>query len=116
MEGKRIKVACFGEVLWDIFPGEQRMAGGAPFNVAYHLFKMGIDVNMISRVGHDKPGHELLQKIKSWHISTDGIQVSHTEPTSTVVASIDENNEAHYDIVQNVAWDFIEVSPRTNEY
>jgi fructokinase len=115
MEGKKIKVACFGEVLWDIFPGEQRMAGGAPFNVAYHLFKMGIDANMISRVGNDKLGHELLQKIKGWHISIDGIQVSTTQPTSTVVASIDENNEAHYDIVQNVAWDFIEVSPQDQQ-
>ncbi|MGY0037837.1 carbohydrate kinase family protein [Pedobacter sp. NJ-S-72] len=112
MEEKKIKVACFGEVLWDIFPGEQRMAGGAPFNVAYHLFKMGIDVNMISRVGNDQLGCELLQKIKSWNISIDGIQVSNTEPTSTVVASIDENNEAHYDILQNVAWDFIEVTPQ----
>jgi fructokinase len=111
MEEQKIKVACFGEVLWDIFPGGQRRAGGAPFNVAYHLFKMGIDVKMISSVGNDELGHELLNKIKNWHISTDGIQVNDSHPTSTVVASLDENNDAHYDIVENVAWDFIEVNP-----
>ena len=111
MEGNKIKVACFGEVLWDIFPGGQRRAGGAPFNVAYHLFKMGVDVNMISSVGDDELGHELLNKIKDWQISTDNIQVSKVHPTSTVIASMDENNEAVYDIVQDVAWDFIETKP-----
>ena len=111
MERNIIKVVCFGEVLWDIFPGGQRRAGGAPFNVAYHLFKMGIDANMISSVGNDELGHELLDQIKNWHISTAGIQVSDVHPTSTVVATMDENNDAQYDIVQDVAWDFIEVRP-----
>jgi len=111
MEEKKIKIACFGEVLWDIFPGEKRRAGGAPFNVAYHLFKMGVDVHMISAVGNDELGHELLHKIKNWNISTEGIQISDSHPTSTVIASMDENNDANYDIVENVAWDFIKVTP-----
>ncbi|KFF16811.1 carbohydrate kinase family protein [Chryseobacterium sp. JM1] len=108
MQEKKYKAVCFGEVLWDIFPGEQRRIGGAPFNVAYHLFKMGLDVEMISSVGDDELGHELLQKIKNWQIPTDHIQVTEEHPTSTVIASVDENNDAHYDIVENVAWDFIE--------
>ncbi|WP_223607219.1 carbohydrate kinase [Chryseobacterium sp. OSA05B] len=108
MEEKKYKAVCFGEVLWDIFPGEQRRIGGAPFNVAYHLFKMGLDVEVISSVGDDELGHELLQKIKNWKIPTDHIQVTGEHPTSTVIASVDENNDAHYNIVENVAWDFIE--------
>ncbi|MCT2560952.1 carbohydrate kinase family protein [Chryseobacterium herbae] len=108
MEEKKYKAVCFGEVLWDIFPGEQRRIGGAPFNVAYHLFKMGLDVEMISSVGDDELGHKLLQKIKNWQIPTDHIQITREHPTSTVIASVDENNDAHYDIVENVAWDFIE--------
>lgn len=110
MEDKKYKAVCFGEVLWDIFPGEQRRIGGAPFNVAYHLFKMGLDVEMISSVGDDDLGRELLQKIKNWQISTDHIQITEEHPTSTVVASVDENNDAHYEIVENVAWDFIETT------
>lgn len=111
MKDKKIKIACFGEVLWDIFPGGDKRAGGAPFNVAYHLSKMGVEVNMISSVGNDALGRELLQKIQDWKISTAGIQVNSTYPTSTVVATIDEHNDAHYDIVQDVAWDYIEVNP-----
>lgn len=114
LERNKIKIACFGEVLWDVFPGGQRRAGGAPFNVAYHLYKMGIDVQMISSVGKDELGYELLDKIKNWHIPTDGIQLSDSHPTSVVIAAVDENNEAHYEIVENVAWDFIEVNP-TNQ-
>ena len=111
MEEKKHKIVCFGEVLWDIFPGAQRRIGGAPFNVAYHLFKMGLNVEMISSVGDDELGLELLQKIKNWQIPTDHIQISQEHPTSTVVATVDENNDAHYDIVENVAWDFIETTP-----
>lgn len=106
-----IKVACFGEVLWDIFPGGDRRAGGAPFNVAYHLSKMGVEVNMISSVGNDELGRELLQKIQNWKISTAGIQINNTYPTSTVVATIDEHHDAHYDIVSDVAWDYMELNP-----
>jgi len=104
----KTKITCFGEVLWDIFPGKIRRAGGAPFNVAYHLFRMGIDVSMISSVGNDALGQELLEKIDNWKISTAGIQVSDLHPTSTVIASIDENNEAKYEILPHVAWDYIE--------
>lgn len=106
-----IKIACFGEVLWDIFPGGDRRAGGAPFNVAYHLSKMGVEVNMISSVGNDELGRELLQKIQDWQISTAGIQINNTYPTSTVVATIDEHHDAHYDIVSDVAWDYMEFNP-----
>ena len=41
-------------------------------------------------------------------MSIDGVQINDQYPTSTVVATIDENNDAHYDIVQHVAWDYIE--------
>lgn len=115
MEIKKNKIACFGEVLWDIFPGGQRRAGGAPFNVAYHLFKMGVDAHMISSVGADELGAELLQKIKNWNIPTGGIQVNSAYPTSTVVAALDENNDAHYEIVENVAWDYITVRPEDQQ-
>ncbi|MCT4120779.1 carbohydrate kinase family protein [Elizabethkingia anophelis] len=108
MRENRIKVACYGEVLWDIFPGGQQRAGGAPFNVAYHLSRMGVEAHMISSVGHDDLGNELLEKIQNWGMSIDGVQINDQYPTSTVVATIDENNDAHYDIVQHVAWDYIE--------
>ncbi|MDA6068397.1 carbohydrate kinase [Flavobacterium sp. AC] len=111
----KIKVACFGEVLWDLFPGKEKSAGGAPFNVAYNLFKMGIDSRMISSVGDDDPGREIIKKIDSWNMPVKSIQLNKNYSTSTVVATFDEHKEAHYDIVTNVAWDFIEATPQDIE-
>ncbi|WP_079240841.1 carbohydrate kinase family protein [Chryseobacterium indologenes] len=115
MEYKKNKAVCFGEVLWDIFPGEQKRVGGAPFNVAYHLFKMGVEVNMISSVGDDQLGRDLLDKMKNWNIPADHVQINTEYPTSTVIATVDENNDAHYDIVEGVAWDYIETTPENME-
>jgi len=101
---------CFGEILWDIFPAGSR-AGGAPFNVAYNLDKMGLKVQMISKIGNDQLGNELLKQLKKWDISTDYIQIDKQKPTGTVLANFDEQGEAHYDIVNNVAWDHINILP-----
>lgn len=103
-------VFCFGEVLWDVFPSGAR-AGGAPFNVAYNLIKMGIDSKIISRIGKDDLGSKLQEKIKNWGFSDQYLQVDKNSPTGTVIAHIDEQNEAHYDIIYPVAYDFIEKTP-----
>ncbi len=99
---------CFGEILWDIFPTGER-AGGAPFNVAYNLDKMGLDVQMISKIGNDDLGNELISQLKKWNIPTDFIQVDGEKPTGTVIATFDEHGEAHYDIINDVAWDHIKI-------
>ena len=101
-------VVCFGEVLWDIFPEGSR-AGGAPFNAAYNIHKMGINAKMLSRVGNDELGKKLTDQIESWGITTDYIQTDEKHPTSTVIAKIDEHNEATYEIIDDVAWDYIEL-------
>ncbi|WP_241285564.1 carbohydrate kinase family protein [Chryseobacterium arthrosphaerae] len=103
-------VVCFGEVLWDIFPSGSR-AGGAPFNVAYNLFKMGLNTKMLSRIGNDELGHRLLSQIQDWGITTEFIQVDHEKATGTVLAGFDEHGEAVYEIVQEVAWDYIQPLP-----
>jgi fructokinase len=114
MVNKNSYIVCFGEVLWDIFPEGSR-AGGAPFNVAYNVHKMGTDVKMLSKIGNDELGKKLTDQIKSWGITTDYIQIDENYPTSTVVAKIDEHNEATYDIVNNVAWDHIEFLPEDKD-
>ncbi|KPH14136.1 carbohydrate kinase [Chryseobacterium sp. ERMR1:04] len=107
-------VVCFGEVLWDIFPQGTR-AGGAPFNAAYNISKMGTDVKMLSRIGNDELGEKLIHQINTWGLTTDYIQVDNEHPTSTVIAKIDEENEATYDIVNHVAWDYIDFLPEHEE-
>jgi len=105
------KVVCFGEVLWDMLPSG-RKPGGAPMNVAYHLNRMGIDSTIISRIGNDAAGDELLAFLDQIGIATTFVQRDATYPTSKVLASIGGDNEVTYDIVAPVAWDFIGYEPR----
>ena len=77
-------------------------------NVAYHLYKLGKNPAIISRIGRDELGKELMQVFESKHINSRFIRLDDDHPTGNVFAEIKENNEVHYDIVKPVAWDFIE--------
>jgi len=100
-------VVCFGEVLWDILPiGKQ--PGGAPFNVAVHLHQLGQPAALISRVGDDELGHELLAFIESKGLGTAQVQRDHAHRTGVVQANVEDAHEVVYKIVQPVAWDYIQ--------
>ncbi len=100
------EVVCFGEILWDILPTGAK-PGGAPMNVAYHLRKLGISPVLITRIGNDQWGRDLLALMKEQQISTDFFQVDERLTTGVVNAQINLNNEVTYDIVKPVAWDNI---------
>lgn len=108
------KVACFGEVLWDILP-DKKLPGGAPMNVAYHLQKLGVPVAMISAVGTDPEGEELNRIMQSYQLTTRFVQLDKARETGKVYAHIAEGNEMKYEIVQPVAWDFIQPSASLQE-
>ena len=110
---KRKSVVCFGEVLWDNFP-EGRNLGGAPLNVCYHLNRSGTDSKIITKIGIDQNGRDILEEFKKMNISTAYCQISENSPTSTVEVFLNEENEVSYEIVENVAWDEIKVSEVTN--
>ncbi|MEO8794935.1 MAG: carbohydrate kinase [Daejeonella sp.] len=113
-ENKSCKVVCFGEILWDNLPNG-RKPGGAPMNVAYHLNKLGLESNLISRVGNDQNGKELLDFIRSKGLSTEFCQQDDTYKTSTVEVSVGADHEVKYEIVAPVAWDFIEHESRLDD-
>ena len=114
MKNLNTSVVCFGEVLWDVLP-TGRIPGGAPMNVAYHLHKLGADSKMISSIGNDIAGTNLVAFLKTVGLSTDHIQVNEQFATSEVLASINDNNEVSYEIVYPVAWDKIAWEPQLAE-
>lgn len=111
MEKSKRKVVCFGEILWDNLPGGKK-PGGAPMNVAYHLNHLGIESTLISRVGNDSEGLELLNVLEERGLSIEYCQLDNTYKTSKVEVVINDNHEVSYDIVFPVAWDFIEPDAR----
>lgn len=103
---KIFDAVCFGEILWDVLPTGAK-PGGAPMNVAYHLQKLGLEAALISRVGKDKRGKDLLAVLRQNGVTTDYVQTDANHDTGIVNATIHESNEVTYEIVHPVAWDFI---------
>lgn len=99
-------VVCYGEILWDVLPSGAK-PGGAPMNVAYHLKKMGVQAGLITRVGNDQWGKDLLNLMFDHEIDVNFFQVDEQYTTGVVNAKIGADNEVTYDIVKPVAWDFI---------
>lgn len=100
-------VIVFGEVLFDRFNSGEEVLGGAPFNVAWHLQAFGDNPQFISRLGQDIAGQKARGLMKQWGMSSQLVQTDATHPTGRVDINIIDD-EAHYDIVSDMAYDFIE--------
>jgi fructokinase len=108
------KIICYGETLWDMLPSG-KMPGGAPMNVAIHLQYNNHSPVMISRVGNDDLGKELLAFLQEKNVSTQYIQTGETHLTGVVKANISNKNEVTYKIVEPVAWDYIQYDEEVAE-
>lgn len=105
-----ISINCFGEVLWDCFASGKRL-GGAPLNVCLRLNSLGIKAQMLSAVGDDVLGNELLEIIQERKMNTDFIAINPDKKTSTVEVTLNESGSASYEIVADTAWDNIALTP-----
>ena len=102
-------IVGMGEALWDVLP-EGKKLGGAPANFAYHVSQLGFDSCVVSAVGKDALGDEILEELKQKGLRTQITRIDY--PTGTVQVSIDDKGIPCYDIRENVAWDNI---PFTDE-
>jgi fructokinase len=103
---RRFKIAAFGEVLWDLLP-DASVLGGAPFNFTYRVNSLNNEGIIISAVGKDTLGKKALRAISELQISDRYIQINNEYPTGTVNVFFDELKNPDYEIVKNVAYDFI---------
>lgn len=103
-----------GELLWDIFHSGKQ-CGGAPANFAFHAQSLGNNGIMVSTVGNDKLGDELLAKIHELNLDRRYISIDQAHPTGTVTVALDDNGKPEYTIHESVAWDYIPILPQTLE-
>ena len=108
------RVTCYGEVLWDVF-GDQKKIGGAPLNVALRLHSFGIHTLLISKIGDDLLGKNILDYLNQSHISPTTIQHDPEFHTGVVQVTLDQKGSASYEIKYPVAWDKIEITPEAQE-
>jgi fructokinase len=99
-------VVGIGEVLWDLFPGGRQL-GGAPANFAYHAHALGAEAFVISGVGDDEDGKQIVEALQHMGLDTRFLQTVRKRPTGTVSVEVDAAGKPHYVIHENVAWDAI---------
>jgi fructokinase len=99
-------VVGVGEVLWDLLLTGPQL-GGAPANFAYHANALGAHSYVITRVGDDDHGREIIRRFREMGIRSGAIQVDERAPTGTATVALSGNGLAHFTVHENVAWDFI---------
>ena len=97
-------VVGMGEALWDVLP-EGKKIGGAPAYFAYHVSQFGLPSCVVSAVGADPLGKEIVENFTSKGLNQLIAAVPY--PTGTVQVEIDQAGIPQYDIKENVAWDNI---------
>ncbi|MDE6161498.1 MAG: carbohydrate kinase [Muribaculaceae bacterium] len=97
-------VVGMGEALWDVLP-EGKKIGGAPANFAYHVSQFGLPSCVVSAVGADALGKEIVENFTSKGLNQLIAEVPY--PTGTVQVEIDQAGIPQYEIKENVAWDNI---------
>ena len=105
-------IVGMGEALWDVLP-EGKKIGGAPANFAYHVSQFGLESCVVSAIGDDKLGEEILDNFKEKELKHLIDTVPY--PTGTVQVEIDQAGIPQYDIKENVAWDNIPYTARLEE-
>lgn len=105
-------VLSFGEILWDVV-GDREMIGGAPFNVAAHLARLGIRSFLYSRVGGDLRGVRARHHVARLGVDDRWLQQDNRRPTGWVDVTLDQSGQPTFQIGPDAAWDAIEAPMAT---
>jgi fructokinase len=106
---ERPVIVGVGEVLWDLLPAGPQL-GGAPANFAYHAQALGARARVVTRVGNDRLGQEVLQRFNDMHLPIDTVQIDDQRPTGTVAVSLSAEGVPQFTIHEDVAWDRLSVT------
>jgi len=100
-----VNIISIGEVLWDVV-GETEHLGGAPFNFAAHLSKLGHHVSFISAVGSDARGEAILDRMSQMGLETHYVRRVDQYPTGIARVTFDAQGQPHFVITRPAAYDF----------
>ncbi len=103
------KLVSIGELLWDVLPSGKQL-GGAPANFAYWAGKNGCRSSVISAIGNDSLGDEIIDCLRDKGLDLSALQ-RNEKPTGTVNVTIAGDGQPSYEICEGVAWDYIEANP-----
>ena len=98
---KKTKVVCIGEALIDRIRNKSNQEftdflGGAPANVAFALKKLQIDSAFIGRLGNDKFGKKIVEKLNELEVNIDFLQLDNNLPTRIVKVNRDNSGDRYF--------------------
>ena len=98
---KKTKVVCIGEALIDRIRNKSNQEftdflGGAPANVAFALKKLKIDSAFIGRLGNDKFGKKIVEKLNELEVNIDFLQLDNNLPTRIVKVKRDTSGDRYF--------------------
>lgn len=102
-------VVGLGEILWDVLPDGKKL-GGAPANFAWHAAQFGVNSLVVSAVGNDDLGDEIISIFKEKNRNFAIERISY--PTGVVEVDLKSNGVPEYTIHENSAWDYIPFTER----
>jgi fructokinase len=107
-------IVGIGEILWDMLPSG-KVIGGAPANFAYHAQELGESSIVVSCVGNDELGREIISSLEKKDMPTEFLYIDKSHPTGVVSARINKEGKPTYLIQEEVAWDYIPTSTLIRE-
>ena len=122
---KRFDAIALGECLVDILAsvsadGEKLSmegnAGGAPANVMAGMAKLGLKTAFVGKLGNDRFGRFLEDRLKSANIDLSGMIFTDEHPTTLAIVSLDDSGNRSFSFYRNhtadmmLSWDEIDKS------
>ncbi len=101
-------ILVVGEILFDVYEDHKRI-GGAPFNFACHLRRLGFPVRLITRVGNDAYGREIAGILRGSGFDPGDLQVDDAHPTGAVQVELDSGGVPRFDIRPDAAYDYLDL-------
>jgi len=102
------KIVGLGEILWDVYE-HGKFLGGAPANFAIHCHQLGDLGIIVSGIGNDAMGREMIEALASRKLTTMFIQKDSSYPTGTVQITLNDQGQPTFRCSVNVAFDHIEM-------
>ena len=111
MENRSIITTGIGEVVWDVISLSKHM-GGAPANFVYFTQLLGAEGYVVSAVGADESGYEMLKQVEKIGLNKSFIFLDNKHPTGKVSINTDSERRPQYNIYKKAAWDFLPITPK----
>lgn len=96
-------ILCVGEILADLIANDdngiisyEKRAGGAPFNVACTIAKLGGEVSFAGNVGDDLIGRFLFEYASSRNLAKTLINIDQNHNTTLAFVDLDSNGERSF--------------------